>query len=65
MTTDSDITKIITANVAIAATSTNFLDPRTEPDPTCSRGSPSGVRSSLLSDLLKGCFSSFDRMIQI
>ena len=42
MTTDSDITKIITINVAITAIITNFLDPRTDPDPTCSRGSLQG-----------------------
>jgi hypothetical protein len=50
MTTDSDITKIITINVTRAAIITNFLELVTKSLPTCSRGSPSGV----LFDFLKG-----------
>src|SRR6185437_6041148 len=39
MTTDSDITKIITINVTRAAIITNFLELVTKSLPTCSRGS--------------------------
>jgi hypothetical protein len=44
-------------NVAIAATINSFLDPRNDPEPVYSRGSPSGVL--LLCDFLKGFFNEY------